>query len=78
MGINQNIVDERYQHSDHSLPETNSSTMNLGIPSCEPSNENEELNLVNQASDKSINETLPNLLLEIKKLRIRNPNKSII
>ena len=40
--------------------------------------ENNVLNLLNQASDKSINETFPKLLLEIKKLRIRlrirNPN----
>ena len=34
--------------------------------------------LVNQASNKSINKTSPNLLFEIKKLNIRNPNKIII
>ena len=42
------------------------------------SKEHEVLNLVNQASNKSINATSPNLLFEIKKLRIRNPNKIII
>ena len=42
------------------------------------SKEHEVLNLANQASNKSINVTSPNLLFEIKKLRIRNPNKIII
>ena len=52
--------------------------MNLGISSCDLSKEDEGLNLVNQASDKSIIETSPNLLFDTKKLRIRNPNKIII
>ena len=71
------MIDERYQSSSHSLTETDSSTMNLSI-SCDPSEENEVINLVNQASNKSIIETSPNLLFEIKKLRIRNPNTIII
>ena len=52
--------------------------MDLNISSCDLSKEHEVLNLVNQASNKSINVTSPNLLFEIKKLRIRNPNKIII
>ena len=40
--------------------------------------ENEVINLVNQANNKFITETSPNLLFAIKKLRIRNPNKIII
>ena len=52
--------------------------MDLSISSCDLSKEHEVLNLVNQASNKSINVTSPNLLFEIKKLRIRNPNKIII
>ena len=52
--------------------------MDLSISSCDLSKEYEALNLVNQASNKSINVTTPNLLFEIKKLRIRNPNKIII
>ena len=71
------MVDERYQSSSHSLTETDSSTMNLSI-SCYPSEKNEAINLVNQASNKSIIEISPNLLFEIKKLMIRNPNKIII
>ena len=50
----------------------------LSISSCDLSNEHEVLNLVNQASNKFINVTSPNLVLEIKKLKIRNPNKIII
>ena len=52
--------------------------MNLNISSCDLSKENKVTNLVNQANNKSINETSPNLLFEIKMLRIRNPNKIII
>ena len=52
--------------------------MNLNITSFDLSKENEVINLVNQANNKSANETSPNLLFEIKKLRIRNPNKIII
>ena len=33
---------------------------------------------MNQANNKSITVTPPNLLFEIKKLRIRNPNKIVI
>ena len=36
------------------------------------------LNLVNQSSNKSINETSPNLSFEIEKLGIRNPDKIMI
>ena len=50
----------------------------LSMSSCDLSNEHEVLNLVNQASNKFINVTSPNLVLEIKKLKIRNPNKIII
>ena len=39
---------------------------------------NDLLNLVNQANIEFINETYPNLLFEIKKLRIRNPKKIMI
>ena len=42
------------------------------------SKEHKVLNLVNQTSNKSINVTSPDLLFEIKKARIRNPNKTII
>ena len=52
--------------------------MYLSISSCDLSKKYEVLNLVNQASNKSINVNSPNLLFEIKKLRIRNPNKIII
>ena len=52
--------------------------MNLNISSCDLSKENEVINLVNQANNKSIYKTSPNLLFEIKKLRIKNPNKIII
>ena len=52
--------------------------MDLSISSCDLSKEHEVLNLVIQASNKSINVSSPNLLFEIKKLRIRNPNKIII
>ena len=52
--------------------------MDLSISSCDLSKEHEVLNLVNQTSNKSINLTSPNLLFEIKKLSIRNPNKIII
>ena len=76
--INNSIVDERYRSSSHSLTETDSFTMILSISSCDLSTENEVINLVNQANNKSINETSPDLLFEIKKLRIRNPNKIII
>ena len=48
--------------------------MNLNISSRDLSKENKELYLVNQANDKLINESSPNLLFKIKKLRIRNPN----
>ena len=78
MDINKSIVDERYRSSSHSLTETDSSTMNLSISSCDLSKENEVINLVNEANNNSINETSPNLLFEIKKLRITNPNKIII
>ena len=49
--------------------------MDLSISSCDFSKEHEVLNLVNQVSNKSINVTSPNLLFEIKKPRISNPNK---
>ena len=78
MDINQSILDERYRNPIHSLTKTDSSTMDLSISSCDLSEEQEVLNLVNQASNKPINVTSPNLLFEIKKLRIRNPNKIII
>ena len=79
MDINKRIiVDERYRSSSHSLTETDSSTLNLSITSFDLSKESEVINLLNQANNKSINETSPNLLFEIKKLRIRNPNKIII
>ena len=52
--------------------------MNLSISSCDLSKEDDVLNLVNQPSNSSIDETSPDLLFEIKKLRIRNPNKIII
>ena len=78
MDINQSILDETYRSPIHSLTKTDSSTMDLSISSCDLSKEHEVLNLVNQASNKSINVTSPNLLFEIKKLRIRNPNKIII
>ena len=52
--------------------------MNLSITSFDLSKENEVVNLVNQANKKSTNETSLNLLFEVKKLRIRNPNKIII
>ena len=78
MDINNKIVGHRCRSSSHSLTETDSSTMNLSISSCNRSKENEVINLVNQANNESINETSPNLLFEIKKLRIRNPNKIII
>ena len=76
--INQSMVGERYQSSSHSLTETDFSAMNLSISFCDLSKENELLNLVNQPSNKSIDETSPNLLFEIKKLKIRKPNKIII
>ena len=44
--INQSIVDESSQNSSHSLPETDSSTMNLGIATCDISKENEVSNLI--------------------------------
>ena len=52
--------------------------MDLSISSCDLSKDHKVLNLINQASNKSINVTSPNLSFEIKKLRIRNPNKIII
>ena len=52
--------------------------MDLSISSCDLSKEHKVLNLINQASNKSINVTSPNLSFEIKKLRIRNSNKIII
>ena len=73
--INKSIVDEKYRSSCHSLTETDPSTMNLSIYSCNLSKEYEALNLVNEASNKFINETFPNLLFKIKKLRTNNPNK---
>ena len=78
MDINQSILDETYRSPIHSLTKTDSSTMDLSISSCDLSKEHEVLNLVIQASNKSINVSSPNLLFEIKKLRIRNPNKIII
>ena len=66
MDINQSIEDKGYPSSSHSLSETESSTMSLSISSCNLSEEDEVLSLVNQASDKSINETSPNLLFQIK------------
>ena len=78
MEINESIVDERYRSSSHSLTGTDFFTMNLSIYSCDLSKENEVLNLINQASNKSINKTSPNLLFEIKKLRISNNTNKII
>ena len=79
MDINKSIiVDERYRSSSHSLTETDSSTMNLSITSFDLSKESEVINLVNQAKNKSTDGTSPNLVFEIKKLRIRNTNKIII
>ena len=77
MNINISIVDERYRSSSHSLTETESS-MNLSISSCDLSKGNKVINLANQANNKSVNETSPILLFEIKKLRIKNPNKITI
>ena len=57
MGINQRVADERYRSSGHSFIEIDSSTVNLNIYSYDLSKENEVINLVNQASNKSINET---------------------
>ena len=73
--MNQSILNETYLSPIHSLTKTDSSTMDLSISSCDLSKEDKVLNLVNQTSNKSINVTSPNLLFEIKKLRIRNPNK---
>ena len=78
MDINQSILDETYRSPIHSLTKTDSSTMDLSISPCDLSKEHEVLNLVNQTSSKSINATSPNLLSEIKKLRIKNTNKIII
>ena len=78
MDINQNILDETYRSPIHSFTKTDSSTIDLSISSCDLSKEHEVSNLVNQASNKFINVTSPNLLFEIKKLRIRNPSKIII
>ena len=66
--INQSILNETYQSPIHSLTKTDSSTMDLSIFSCNLSKEHEVLNYVSS----------PDLLFEIKKLRIRNPNKIII
>ena len=52
--------------------------MNLSISSCDLPKKTEALNLINQASDKSINDTSPNLLFEIKKPTIGNPNNFAI
>ena len=60
------------------LSEADSSTMNLSISSSDLYKKNEVLNLVNQASNKSINETSTNLLFKIRKLRTRIPNKIIL
>ena len=76
--ISQSILDRRYRNPIHSLAKTDSSAMDLSISSCDLSEEHEVLNLLNHASNKSINVTAPNLLFEIKKLRIRKPNKIII
>ena len=62
MDINNSIVDERYQSFSHCLTETDFSTMSLNISSCDLSMENKEINLINQANNKSINENSPNLL----------------
>ena len=77
VNINISIVDERHRSSSHSLTETESS-MNLSISSCDLSKGNKVINLANQANNKSVNETSPILLFEIKKLRIKNPNKITI
>ena len=58
MNLNQSKLEDRYRNSRHSLPETDSYTVNLNIFSFDFSKENEVLNVVNQASDKSINVTL--------------------
>ena len=42
------------------------------------SKENEVTNLVNQTNNNSTNETSPNLLFDIKKLRVRNPKKLLL
>ena len=78
MDINQSIVDERHRSSSHSSTETDSSSMNLSKSFCDLSKENKVINLVNQVSNKSMNETSPNLLFEIKKLRIRHSNEIVI
>ena len=59
------------------LLEAASFTKYLDISSCDLSKENKVINLLNQASDKPSNETSTNMLFEIKKLRIRDPNKII-
>ena len=78
MEKNQSILDKTYQSPIHSLTKTDSSTLDLNISSSGLSKEHKVLNLANQASNKSIHVSSPNLLFEIKKLRIRNPNKIII
>ena len=49
--------------------ESDSATINLDISSCNLSKENKVLNLVNQASNNSINGISPNLLLKVKSER---------
>ena len=78
MEINQKVVDVRYRSSSYRLKESDSSTINWDISSCDITKDNEVIHLVNQASSKSINETPRNLIFEIKKLKIRNPNEIII
>ena len=79
MDINKSIiVDERYRSSSHCLTETDFSTMSLSITSFDLSKENEVTNLVNQTNNNSTNETSPNLLFDIKKLRVRNPKKLLL
>ena len=50
----------------------------FAISSGDLSEKHEVLYLASQGTDKSINETSPNLLFETDKLRIKNPKKMII
>ena len=76
MDINKSVVDKKYQNCGHNLLETDFSTVNSRISSYDLSLQNKVLIYVNQARDKSINETYPNMLLTIKKLRMMKNLKS--
>ena len=76
LDTNQTTEDERDRNSRRSS-KADSSTEYLDISSCDLSNENKVINLLKQVGDKNSNETSTNMLFEIKKLRIRDPNKII-